>query len=523
MSGVNSKAAAKPKGPLPVGLVRIVGLVTPVPKSVAWLPTTSSATSSTEAAPQGSPLAGFTCVQAPPPPPPPPPVGLKFVKPSFATSSAEAPKPPPPPPGPPPAGLQFAKPPPLPKDPPRSTNKHSGGKRLLADDETTYAASSLSAVAWSDVSSVFANTDGVVWPNVSCEQCGSVHKWTKMRSQRVVVYRGETIEDPDDIINWLYTCVKCLAAELNITEREAQTIILAQRSTPTYARERNNKYKEVLAEKQMEFEGMSRSGLRKVTRDDLSQILEPLGSFISRKLDQLTRRSVGIEEHDTLLEEFKCCKDKARSYDLLLKIEALQEQLEADTTSLAFADKGTEQNAYLQVATFSDEWVSCEKGFLRAWYGCFHTKKNTVPKCGTVMASKRWGRKFKDPAAPKQKYYCCICGCRFNTCFGMLVQIMCKGVSTFALAPVSNHDVEDIRAMALEFKHKPTSTKEFYMNLPEVVPTDFETILRPARNSELHYSTGAEEDLPYIFRFVDLPAMEKVPKFNWDQILTFFH
>jgi hypothetical protein len=207
----------------------------------------------------------------------------------------------------------------------------------------------------------------------------------------------------------------------------------------------------------------------------------------------------------------------------LLKIEALQEQLEADTTSLAFADKGTEQNAFLQVATFSDEWVSCEKGFLRAWYGCFHTKKGYVPKCGTVMASKRRGRKFQDPAATNPKYYCCICGCRFNTSFGMFVQIICKGISTFALAPVSNHDVEDIRAMALEYRHKPQSAKEFYMSLPEVVPTDFGDICALPRKHELHDLTGKEEDLPYIFRCVDLPAIEKVPEFKWDQILTFFH
>lgn len=77
--------------------------------------------------------------------------------------------------------------------------------------------------------------------------------------------------------------------------------------------------------------------------------------------------------------------------------------------------------------------------------------------------------------------------------------------------------------MALEFKYKPTSTNEFYMNIPEVVPQDFEKILRLVSMGELHPSTSTPEDLPYIFRFVDLPAMQEVPRFNWDQILTFFH
>ena len=67
----------------------------------------------------------------------------------------------------------------------------------------------------------------------------------------------------------------------------------------------------------------------------------------------------------------------------------------------------------------------------------------------------------------------------------MLVEFHSNGISTFMLADVSNHDVEDIRAMYLEHTLAPVNDADRYQTLPVVFPMDPTDILRPATQKEV--------------------------------------
>ena len=70
----------------------------------------------------------------------------------------------------------------------------------------------------------------------------------------------------------------------------------------------------------------------------------------------------------------------------------------------------------------------------------------------------------------------------------MLVQIKLGDDSIFLRAEVPSFDVEDVRAMYLEQLgagkiHK--TARDMFNAMPELMPTDFESILRPLREDEL--------------------------------------
>ena len=71
------------------------------------------------------------------------------------------------------------------------------------------------------------------------------------------------------------------------------------------------------------------------------------------------------------------------------------------------------------------------------------------------------------------------------TRFGMLVEFHTAKVSTFMLAEVSNHDVDDVRAMHLESTLAPLNAADLYQKLPVVLPMDPRDVLRPATQNEI--------------------------------------
>ena len=56
--------------------------------------------------------------------------------------------------------------------------------------------------------------------------------------------------------------MKCLAAELHVSEQETKFEILSQSDTPAYNRPRNIAYNKALCDRREEFPGMSRCELR---------------------------------------------------------------------------------------------------------------------------------------------------------------------------------------------------------------------------------------------------------------------
>ena len=171
----------------------------------------------------------------------------------------------------------------------------------------------------------------------------------------------------------------------------------------------------------------------------------------------------------------------------------------------------------MNAAQYGDEWSETKTGCFRAWYVCMQDWKKTYPVCGTLMPSQAWTRRHEDPCHNKQRWYCVCCETRYYTKFGMLVEFHCKGVSTFMLAEVSNHDAEDVRAMYLQAKHAPADAKELYKKLPVVLPMDPKNVLRRALKNEIKAN---DVDYKIIMKLLNPEVLMSVPRWNWDSLFV---
>ena len=100
----------------------------------------------------------------------------------------------------------------------------------------------------------------------------------------------------------------------------------------------------------------------------------------------------------------------------------------------------------------------------------------------------------------------------------MLVEFHSNGISTFMLAEVSNHDVEDIRAMFFEDKFKddgPMTAAKLYEKLPVVLPMDPKEVLRPAKKEEVKKKDVDHDKIMFL---LEPDKLKDMPKWEWDQI-----
>ena len=97
----------------------------------------------------------------------------------------------------------------------------------------------------------------------------------------------------------------------------------------------------------------------------------------------------------------------------------------------------------------------------------------------------------------------------------MLVEFHTAGISTFMLAEVSNHDVDDVRAMYLESTLAPVNAADLYRKLPVVLPMDPLDVLRPARQDEIQ-KEGV--DHKNIMMLLHPDKLQEMPRWKWDQI-----
>ena len=271
-----------------------------------------------------------------------------------------------------------------------------------------------------------------------------------------------------------------------------------------------------------EYEGLSVRGRRVILFQDMEELLRPLGAVVVRKLKQLGARARGVKEYDETLLLFRAERDPDAQYALMQRLEALDLEIEENSKALAFSSK-VDQDAWVTACTFSDEWVCLEKnrGYIRAWFVCLHTQKNTVPPCAFLTSSKKWRRKHEQYDAKGQRYYCLSCGCLYSHNFGMLVEFMVGGTSTYLRAPVPSFDIEDVRAMYMESRLKPkASALELFRSLPPLMPDNCEGMLREARPDEM-YEPG-DPNVVYCRRITCMKTLEGLETFKWDSILAMF-
>ena len=133
----------------------------------------------------------------------------------------------------------------------------------------------------------------------------------------------------------------------------------------------------------------------------------------------------------------------------------------------------------------------------------------TIPaaECLRVTPSKDWGRKFDDPLATKQRYYC-SCSRRFNATWGQIVEISrcTHGGSVermYVRADVPSWDVEDIRAMSLERTLDPANPRALYDQVRRVEPSVDDVIIKDTEGHKHVRDMATYVAMP-VFRWVEI-------------------
>ena len=161
-------------------------------------------------------------------------------------------------------------------------------------------------------------------------------------------------------------------------------------------------------------------------------------------------------------------------------------------------------------ADYTDEWfhVAGPNGpvALRVFYVCAR-KVNATETCSTLTTSSAWHRKHQDPLESKQKWYCPVCGAKYKTNSGTMVQMALDGESLFVRAEIPTEAFKQIKAASVQRTHPQATTPEDLLRaIPEaaVRATDW---LRPVEGKRGVY-TYLEE------------AFNDVPLLKWEQLLS---
>ena len=329
--------------------------------------------------------------------------------------------------------------------------------------------------------------------------------WKRMLSTKVWTAYQETLAGPDDKFTFLHTCATCLSKEMNISVPAADAEIVRVWLEPKLARA--SRFNEAFANKQKEFPVLSKTKLRTLTLANLSEIWEDLAEVILKKVAQLS----GLHESSKLIEELtaklRVVKNTAEAEELKLQIDKAREDNERRDVPLAYADH-PDQAAMLMASSYADEFArtSDGAGYFRCWFMCL-AGGSTWP-CMTVCPSKSWTRRFSDPTASKQRWFCTECSARFKTKFGCLIEIVSvSGVRCFVRATVPDMDVQDIRAMHHERIYQGRDSQQLFDLLPVIPPTTGDLLI------PLDPVLGTA-------RIASKELLDALPMFKWESIFT---
>ena len=339
--------------------------------------------------------------------------------------------------------------------------------------------------------------------------------WREHASKKIYVHRQQTKNDAEDDYHFERTCIQCVAKLENMTEEDAKLQVFA--GVMDHKARRAHLYHKAKESKREEFEAMvdgpSRKERRKLTLESMQDLFQPLAEFIIRKREAMDLVVKDVARHAQLVRQLANCKSILMETAILEEME----QLELDDKYLAFESKGEDQHKFILAASYSDEWTEIKNtkgqvvGGIYSWYVCrartgWNDKLGCNAECLTVTPSKDWDRKFGDPLASKQRWYC-HCSAKYKAGWGQLVELKRVNASgeverSYMKTDVPTWDAEDVRAMFLESTLDPTTPDELYNNVKRVQPTLSNIVIK----SDGHT------------RICSAETWGELPSFSWSEI-----
>ena len=158
----------------------------------------------------------------------------------------------------------------------------------------------------------------------------------------------------------------------------------------------------------------------------------------------------------------------------------LDEQFEtAFNVQRGWRDKGEQQKRFIIASTFFDERFNMNGKAFRTYYVCM--AGGNMNRCGTAILSAKWRRLKEDKTATGQRYYCMVCGSRYKTSNGVLIEMKINKKCFYTLADIPHTGIEDLRSMIIEsrFGKKARTPEELLEFAGNPIPFDDGVFLTP--------------------------------------------
>ena len=121
-----------------------------------------------------------------------------------------------------------------------------------------------------------------------------------------------------------------------------------------------------------------------------------------------------------------------------------------------------------------------------------------------MILADKWDRMFEDPIAEMQRWYCNICGTRYLTKYGVLIEIGRGNMALYCQGEIPPQCLYDARGMLLAMKYSMCKTPEALLDaLPQIKPLGRGQFLTDVGGGV--YSFNKE-------------SFRGLPKFEWNQL-----
>ena len=355
------------------------------------------------------------------------------------------------------------------------------------------------------------------WPHVSCKTCGKQSHWQSTRQEQHKLERCDDDSDSEgvDIMILWYYCVGCVAEEQGITKPEALDWILVERAkaNPLTFVENADSLK---------------SRKRVIVQKQVTEVFRPAARAIMLKQAQMLQQPVWPLSHKQLCDELQAERDLAKIEILLEKIDDAKDSVNPMLRSKSFswqlpAEYGSvklrEESFILQSAKdYGKHWVEVRSssGRLLGGYSVFYICRagSADLKCNTLMLREAWQPRH----GSRLRWKCMCCGARYNSKFGMVVEVrLVHGSASLSVIPDSNDDSFDFRARFFGGLLAQTP-EELYDLIPTILPQE-RTCLRKAVAADFW---PGQDKCSGVYKLNNEEVLLSLPTWTWVHVRSFY-
>ena len=357
------------------------------------------------------------------------------------------------------------------------------------------------------------------WPHVSCKTCGKQSHWQSTRQEQHKLERCDDDSDSEsvDIMVVWYYCAGCVAEDQGITTPEAFDWIVRERA----------KERKVTVVKNADSRLKSRK--RVIVQKQVTEVFRPAARAIMLKQAQMLQHPVWWRlTHKQLCDEFQAERDLAKIEMLLEKIDDAKESVHPILREQEFSwqlprefasVRLREESFILQSAKdYGKHWVEVRSssGRLLGGYSVFYICRagSADLKCNTLMLREAWQPRH----GSRLRWKCMCCGARYNSKFGMVVEVrLVHGSASLSVIPDYNDDIFYKRARFFGGLLAQTP-EELYDLIPTILPQE-RTCLRKAVAADFW---PGQDTCSGVYKLNNEEVFLSLPIWTWVHVCSFY-